>query len=617
MPAPSTLQDVQFGFSSGDAEFSVVQFHGTEAISTPFVFDIDVMSADLSIDFDSMLQTPATLTIYRGDESANAFEGVLASFELREIGAKHAVYRAVLVPRLWLLTLTQQNRIFQEKTIPQILDDVLKEHEFSSNDYTVRLTQSYPTREYVVQYQESDLSFLSRWMEHEGIFYFFDAGKLVIADDQSVHQPIAGESKVPYRAASGLSSAGQEAVSQFMFRQVLRQERVLLKDYNWRRPDLDLKTEQALPTSGKGILVEYGAHYKDTLEGKRLAKVRGEELECRKRIFMGEGNARSFRAGFQHQLTDHPRSDFNAKYLLVEVQHEGSQSLTDEEGVVVSSEGSAYRNTFVSIQARVPFRPERVTPKPRIYGTLNAKVDGASDGTYAEVDDQGRYKVILPFDLSGKDSGKASRFVRMAQPYAGPDYGIHFPLHKGTEVLLTFIDGDPDRPIISGAVPNPDTASPVKDSNQTASVIRDHRGNEMVVEGQERSEQIRLFSPNSKTTLLLGGAIVAYTEGSQHVRVLGESRTHVTQDTHQIIDGNLAANIQKNHAHVVGEEHLIQAKRIVLQADTEICLQVGDSFVSIVPAHIGIESKIVDVNSGGSSSGPSISSLTPKEPVEP
>jgi len=152
----------------------------------------------------------------------------------------------------------------------------------------------------------------------------------------------------------------------------------------------------------------------------------------------------------------------------------------------------------------VQFRPERKTERPRIAGAITARIDAAGSGQYAELDEHGRYKVVLPFDLSGRKDGKASAWVRMAQPYAGSDHGMHFPLHKGTEVLLTFIDGDPDRPIIASAVPNPETPSPVKDSNQTMAAITTGGGNKIHIEDRAGSERILLHSPQQKSFVRIG-----------------------------------------------------------------------------------------------------------------
>jgi type VI secretion system secreted protein VgrG len=172
----------------------------------------------------------------------------------------------------------------------------------------------------------------------------------------------------------------------------------------------------------------------------------------------------------------------------------------------------------MAIPADVQFRPERNTPRPRINGTMNATIDAAGDGQYAEIDDEGRYKVVLPFDQSGNSEGRASRWVRMAQPYSGANYGMHFPLHKGTEVLLTFIDGDPDRPIISGSVPNPDTMSPVTGGNQTASVIRTGGGNQIRIEDNDGGQQIHLSSPTMDSKISIG----APNEGNIFINSAGD-----------------------------------------------------------------------------------------------
>jgi len=163
-----------------------------------------------------------------------------------------------------------------------------------------------------------------------------------------------------------------------------------------------------------------------------------------------------------------------------------------------------YRNTFTVLPAEVQFRPERKTPKARFNGVLNAKIDAAGSGQYAELDEQGRYKIILPFDTSGRKDGKASAWVRMMQPYAGSGHGMHFPLHKGTEVLLSFIDGDPDRPIIAGAVTNPETPSLVNADNQTKSRLVSASGNEFHMEDQAGKERILLNSPATQTFVRLG-----------------------------------------------------------------------------------------------------------------
>ena len=210
--------------------------------------------------------------------------------------------------------------------------------------------------------------------------------------------------------------------------------------------------------------------------------------------------------GYTFTLKDHYRGSFNQTYLVTRVGHEGNQTGYLLAGITMGHEdrGVYYRNSFSSIVSTVQFRPEQKAAMPRISGTLTAKIDAAGSGQYAELDTQGSYTVIVPFDTSGRKDGKASAPVRMAQPYAGSDHGMHFPLHKGTEVLLTFIDGDPDRPIIQSAVPNPETQSPVKVNNQTMSAITTAGGNKIHIEDKAGSERILLHSPKQRSFIRIG-----------------------------------------------------------------------------------------------------------------
>jgi hypothetical protein len=207
-------------------------------------------------------------------------------------------------------------------------------------------------------------------------------------------------------------------------------------------------------------------------------------------------------------MAGHYRGSYNQRYLIVEIEHQGGQTEAFATGtgddVTEKERQLTYSNAFTSIPASIQFRPECETPRPRFYGTMNAKVDAAGISPYAEIDDQGRYKVKLPFDQAGGEGGKASRWVRMVQPYAGADHGMHFPLHKGTEVLLTFVDGDPDRPIIAGAVPNAETTSVVTSLNATRNTIRSAGGNFLEMQDMAGKERILLSSPHESTYLHMG-----------------------------------------------------------------------------------------------------------------
>jgi type VI secretion system secreted protein VgrG len=252
-------------------------------------------------------------------------------------------------------------------------------------------------------------------------------------------------------------------------------QQVTLRDYNWRTPSVPLVAQQKVDPQGRGLQMYYGEHFRDTGEGKKLAKVRAEELAARREVYTGQSRVRALRSGQIFELMGHVLGQFDQSYLVTEVTHEvDQQRVSGESAAARGTQG--YTNSWLAIPAKVPFRPERRTPKPRVMGIVNAVVDGTVNGAAAPIDELGRYKVLLPFDVSGKAGGKASRWIRMVQTASGAGYGMHFPLHVGTEVAISHVNGDPDRPIIVGSVPNPETLTPVVSDNATQSVIRTRAG---------------------------------------------------------------------------------------------------------------------------------------------
>ena len=278
--------------------------------------------------------------------------------------------------------------------------------------------------------------------------------------------------------------------------------------------------------------------------------MRAEEVRCRARGFAGRGDVRALTAGATFTLEDHPRRDWNVSYLVVAATHRAAQSL--DVGPAKRDDEPDYANTFEAIPADVVFRPARTTPWPRIAGPINAVVDASGGGEYAEIDDHGRYRVQLPFDLSGKGGGKASRPLRMSQPYAGADMGMHFPLHKGTEVLVAHIDGDPDRPLIAAAVPNPETASPVTSQNQTQCAVRTGGGNFFVIEDTKGSQQIALSSPHAGTSLTMGAndgskeGVALATGANLHEKIGGDENKQVDGSVAHLVNGNQSLVVAGN-----------------------------------------------------------------------
>ncbi len=526
-----------------DGTLAVIRMDGAEELSRPYRFTIELVSSKPDLDLDKILEQPATLTLRRGDAAGGRrtaqtlrIHGALEVFEQLDPGPNWFNYRAVLVPRLQFLKLTCQSRIFQEQSIPAIVTEVLKGAGLTTADFEFKTSGTHPTEEYVVQYQESDFDFVSRLLEHEGIYYFFaqegEHEKIVFTDNPNTPKPVATEPNVPFRLGAGLADMAssdaefhEETVRSLLARRSAVPQKVVLKDYNYRKPSVDLKAEASVSPKGKGTVYEFGDHFKDAAQGNDLAKIRAEEIRCRAKWFEGRGDHRAFRAGFTFRLKDHARGDFNANYLLTRVTHSGRQRIAL--GPTSAGEGWEYANEFAAIPADVVFRPERATPWPRVHGAINALVDAGSSGEYAEIDDHGRYKVKLPFDLSDRKDGKASRYIRMAQPYAGADMGMHFPLHKGTEVMLTHIDGDPDRPVIAAAVPNAETVGPVTGSNQSQCAIRTGGGNQIVMEDQGGNQRIKISTPHQGSTIQIGSpnlpgdGISVFTNGDYLTKVIG------------------------------------------------------------------------------------------------
>jgi len=492
--------------------FGVVSFKGSEGISKIYLFEILLVSDNLKIDFNTLMNAKARLILHR--ETGDVFyNGIIANFEQLNNINNYAFYRVFLVPKLWWLSINHHNQVFLDKTVQEIGESLLTDVMLGSEDYEFRLQGKYEPIEYVCQYGESHLNFLMRWFEREGIYYYFEQSenneKVIFTDTRIAHKNLSGDGSVVYSPPSGLESFyTDESIRTFYCRKNVLPEKVLLKDYNYRRPSLEITGSAYVDKKGRGTVYFYHEHFRSTEEGNRLAKIRAEGIICRGEKYSGESSVPYMLPGFTFTLTKHYRDDFNQKYLITDVNHEGDQTGFLIAGISADvgkdKERAYYRNNFTAIPAAFQYRPKLISKKPRVSGTIVGRIDAAGSGQYAELDEMGRYKVTIPFDLSGRTGGKASPWIRMAQPYSGSKHGMHFPLHKGTEVLLTFVNGDPDRPIIIATVPNPDTPSPVTSANQTSNIIRTGSGNKIHMEDMEGAQHIHLQSPTAGSRLKLG-----------------------------------------------------------------------------------------------------------------
>jgi type VI secretion system secreted protein VgrG len=503
--------------------FGVVNFRGEEGLSTLYQFEIELIAAsDSDLDISEVIQEQARLKILRdGDEADIQFHGMLREFEQQHQFGKACFYRAVLVPRIWWLSQTLENRVFLDTNTPDMIREVLKSADFTEDeDFSINLEkENYPEFDYVCQYNESHLDFIQRLMEREGLYYYFEQtdarDKLIIIDSLQGHKDME-EDSLTYAPQSGLNEADdKEVVPNFSCRQQIVPASVVLKTCNWEKPSTELECSAEVFEEGRGSVYIYGDNFKTQEDGQRLAGLRAEELNCWRKSFFGDSNAPFLRPGYTFSLGGHFRGSFNREYLTVGISHEGNQSAFLLAGYSGDTSGQnerpTYNNAFTALPSDVQFRPQRRTEKPRIYGTLNAEIDAAEDGTYAELNENGCYKVKMPFDRADRQDGKASAWIRMMRPYAGKEkgeegkaYGIHFPLHKGAEVLISFINGDPDQPVIAGAVANTDNADVVNADNQTQCRIRTSGKNKIEFEDKKGHEQIQICCPHEDSILKLG-----------------------------------------------------------------------------------------------------------------
>ena len=580
MAAPPVRADAsQFQFAVAglpEGALRVTRFAGREAISEPFRFELDLVSEHADLDFSDVLGALATFTRLRATGDAEPVHGVVAALHQAGRSASLVRYRAVLVPRLWALGLGPTSRVFQDVGLEDLVRAVLADAGLGGADVEVSLAEPPPAREYVVQYNESSLDFFHRQLEHAGAWYVFrhdESGRdrVVVTDDRRAFAAIE-DPAVPYREGAGFDRGAAEAIERLSVRERLGLDAVRVRDYNYRTPETGLDAGAPVPGAAGGAAggaareaYAWGGHHKEPAEGERLARVRAEEVAARRRVVEGSGDCAGFRAGRLFTLADHYRADLDGDYLLTEVLHVGGQGaamgadaavdgfataeagdggLLDRLAPLVGggaggdgAPATVYLNRFTALPAAAPFRPERRTARPHVAGVMTARVETAG-GPYAFLDEDGRYRARMPFDRSTEPDGAASRPIRMAQPYSGPGYGMHFPNHAGTELVFACVDGDPDRPLALGTVPNPSQHSPAVARNRMQNVVRTFAGSELVMDDTQNAAFVRLASPDQNAVLL--------DDDKNRVRVSTTGKHTVTLD-----DDNRRVEVRSTAGHLV------------------------------------------------------------------
>jgi type VI secretion system secreted protein VgrG len=655
----------------GEDKLLLTGFTGHEAISRLFQFHLTTLSEDTAIDFTQIIGQSVTINVVQSDDSGRQFHGIVSHFACTGKEGDMTRYELQMVPKLWTLTRYADCRIFHYKDVITILEAVLGERGI---EYQTAVTGAYKPIEYCVQYRETDFNFVSRLMEQFGIFYFFkhEHGEhtMWLGDSSIAHQPCPGMPNAGFDLAVGGLDAG-DVVNSWSIGQELRSGKHTLTDYNFKTSTSNLQASESTIYSVGGNdameIFDFPGLYGAQSDGTTLAELRMQEEEAVHKIAHGTSSCRSFTSGYKFELEDHPLGPMNASYLLTEIHHTASVAGTYRDVAIAGAE--TYTNTFSCIPADIPFRPARTTPKPFVQGPQTAIVVGKSadtdaandqqpggDGEEIWVDKWGRVLVLFPWDRAKA----TSCWVRVSQDWAGKGWGMINIPRVGQEVLVSFLEGDPDRPIITGRVyndvqtvpyPLPDngTRTTFRTSSSTGGGaahynelrFEDKTGQEQVFIRGEKDYDTRILNDSrewigNNQSIIVKKDRMEKVEGNESIQITEKRMEKVGQDDNLNVAQNLNQKVGQNisiqagqnlyeksgmnFAHEAGMAiHLKAGMTMVLEAGVQLSLKAGGSFIDIGPAGIAISgAPLVMINSGGSAGSGSGSSPTdPAAPKDP
>lgn len=485
----------------GGTSFKLNYFKGFERLSEPFKYDLIMTAQSSDVNFESLIGQSATVSVSVGSLT-RTYNGIVGHFEqdntpFTPLGV-WTVYRASLYPKFWLLKFSGQCRIFQNQSIVTIITSILDESQIT---YSNQVTSSgMDPLEFCVQYNETDFNFVSRLMELAGIFYFFQQTEsghtLVLADSVSAYTPCPKASVGKFHDAVVHEQPLLLVNSCFLTQRIVPQSNTL-KSYNYLTPQTPLRADASGPSSaGGGTLTTYDEIYGQQGEGDQLVKVKLESEDVPQKMVEGVSTIPFFLPGHTFQLEGHPRSDANVTYVLYETIHEARLV---EEG----PEHPLYKNHYKGLPEATLFRAPQKTPKPRIYSTQTAVVTG-QEGQEIYTEQYGRIKVKFHWDPSPKKDETTSCWIRVATLWAGQTWGTLFTPRVGHEVVVSFIDGDPDKPLVVGSVYNGENKPPYLPSEPTKSTIKSQTSpakdesipgyNEFRFEDKKGSEEIYIYA---------------------------------------------------------------------------------------------------------------------------
>jgi type VI secretion system secreted protein VgrG len=568
-------------------------FQGEERMSSLFHYSLGMVSTDNALDFTQIVGKSVTVSTSLVTGETEYFNGIVGRFIQAGQDARYTTYRADVHPWLWLLTMNSDCRIYQNKTAPDIIKSVFSDAGFSGS-VKDSLTGTYNAREYCVQYMESNFHFVTRLMEEEGIFYFFEhtasSHTLVLADDSSAHADILGTSTI-HMAPSDKEWTDETAVFNCSWEQQVTVGQYQADDYNFETPSTDLLSKTSSQDTSRSIY-EYPGRYMVKGDGDTITALMLAAYETPAKVLRGASACRAFRAGAKFTLSDHTRSDVNAAYYLKWVSFRADQT-------------STYNNSFEALPSAVVYRHSRTAPKSRIYGSQTATVVGKS-GEEIWTDKYGRIKVKFHWDQAPAQDETASCWIRVAQGWGGKSWGAIFIPRIGMEVIVSFLEGDPDRPIVTGCVYNATQTVPYTlPDDQTKSTVKSNSSkggggfNEFRFEDKAGSEEIFMQAQkdlnitvlNNRTETITNARTTTVSKADDTLTVDKGNRTinvNTGNETHQV-KGTRALTITGNETHtnkadfeqdVTGNFTLKVSGNLSIKVSGTVAIEAGTSFTN-------------------------------------
>ena len=646
-----------------------------EEISALFEYQIVALSEDANISADDLLGSPASIALLVDINNAKRwFHGLVTAFGFDGVDGRLFSYRLTVRPALWLLTRSANMRIFQAQSVVDIVKKVLVDY---GVDLVDQLRATYAPRDYCVQYRETDFNFVSRLLEEEGIFYFFrhsqDKHQWVLADAPSVHEPFAGFDSIRFLSAVQ-PVADEPAINQWQMRHEIQPGQVSLSDFNFETPSTALLSASPVASrqhreAGRKVY-DYPGLYAAKAAGDARAKIRLEEFESRFGRFVGQGNSPGLVVGARFTLAGHPRTDQNVEYIVLSTQIEMRQSA--DESLTDQSAGFSCR--FTAQAYSEPLRPARVSRKPSVAGPQTAIVVGDAGAGDILTDEHGRVKIQFHWDRIGEKKANSSCWVRVASPSAGNGFGMIALPRLGQEVVVDFLEGDPDQPLITGRVYNAAQKPPYAlPANATVSTIKSRSKlggaadfNELRFEDKAGAEYLLLHAQKDRLEFVeatlkseIGKDEHRTVKANRKEKVDGEYHLTVVRDVKQKFDAKLSIDAGKDillktggiyslkaakditaqsgaaisfkstgdlHLKIganIGAEggqnvHIKAGMNVVIEAGVQISIKAGASSIVLGPDGVSITGAMVKINSGGSpGSGSGASPVAPTDPQAP